>query len=469
MICIAHPWKAFWMLVAAGFVPVPLKVFTWASGIVGMPLLPFIGGMVIGRGKRVFIVAGVIRLGGPKAEAALHRWIEPIGWAILVLIVGTGHLLQVHSLNYCDEWGFSETLCVGLRGARWGFPDARRQGRRRSRITASMPARRGRARVRRRREARAAPGGTYRVQRGDTLYSIAFRHGVDYRDLAEWNGIPPPYTIYPGRELRLSPARAATKPPVAQAAPPPKPAAPPPARSRHAAEARAVRAGRSRSPPSTNAGTPSHVGSPTRHRLPVAPPPPSPCRRRTAASGDIAWRWPADGQVVGGYVARRSDAAGHRHRRQGRRAGAGRRGRHGRLQRQWPDRLRRVDHRQAQPRVPLGVRPQPKRLVQEGDSVKAGQTIAEMGSSGASSRRAAFRDPPERQAVQSARLSAAPLTLHMRDTTPRHRRRKLVAMSAPTSEPGSSEPTISTISSMRSSRRTKRRARRRASISAKSA
>jgi len=85
---IAHPWKAFWMLVAAGFVPVPLKVFTWASGIVGMPLLPFLGGMVIGRGKRVFIVAGLIRLGGPKAEAALHRWIEPIGWAILVLIVG---------------------------------------------------------------------------------------------------------------------------------------------------------------------------------------------------------------------------------------------------------------------------------------------------------------------------------------------------------------------------------------------
>jgi len=76
------------MLVAAGFVPVPLKVFTWASGIVGMPLLPFVGGMLIGRGKRVFIVAGAIRLAGPKAEAMLHRWIEPIGWAILVLIVG---------------------------------------------------------------------------------------------------------------------------------------------------------------------------------------------------------------------------------------------------------------------------------------------------------------------------------------------------------------------------------------------
>ncbi|MET0226984.1 MAG: YqaA family protein [Dokdonella sp.] len=82
----AHPWNAFWILVLAGFVPVPLKIFTWASGIVGMPLLPFVAGMLVGRGKRVFLLAGVIRLGGKRAEAALHRWIEWIGWAIVILI-----------------------------------------------------------------------------------------------------------------------------------------------------------------------------------------------------------------------------------------------------------------------------------------------------------------------------------------------------------------------------------------------
>ena len=82
-----HPWRAFWMLVAAGFVPVPLKVFTWASGIVGMPMLPFIGGMIVGRGKRVFAVAGAIRLGGERAEKMLHRWIEWIGWGVIGLIV----------------------------------------------------------------------------------------------------------------------------------------------------------------------------------------------------------------------------------------------------------------------------------------------------------------------------------------------------------------------------------------------
>ncbi|MEO7431471.1 MAG: DedA family protein, partial [Dokdonella sp.] len=83
----AHPWKAFWMLVVAGFVPVPLKIFTWASGIVGMPLLPFVAGMLFGRGKRVFLLAGLIRLGGKRAEEALHRWIEWVGWAIIALLV----------------------------------------------------------------------------------------------------------------------------------------------------------------------------------------------------------------------------------------------------------------------------------------------------------------------------------------------------------------------------------------------
>ena len=82
-----HPWKAFWILVAAGFVPVPLKLFTWASGIVGMPMPAFLGGILIGRGKRVYILAGVIRLGGKRAEQALHRWIEPIGWGVVALIV----------------------------------------------------------------------------------------------------------------------------------------------------------------------------------------------------------------------------------------------------------------------------------------------------------------------------------------------------------------------------------------------
>lgn len=80
------PWKAFWILVIAGFTPIPLKVFTWAAGIVGVPFLPFMASMAVGRGKRVFLIALAIRLGGVRAEAALRRYIEPIGWVAMGLL-----------------------------------------------------------------------------------------------------------------------------------------------------------------------------------------------------------------------------------------------------------------------------------------------------------------------------------------------------------------------------------------------
>ncbi len=48
-------------------------------------------------------------------------------------------------------------------------------------------------------------GQFYRVRPGDTLYSIARRSGHRYRDLARWNHIRPPYTIYVGQVLRLKP------------------------------------------------------------------------------------------------------------------------------------------------------------------------------------------------------------------------------------------------------------------------
>jgi membrane protein YqaA with SNARE-associated domain len=85
-----HPWEAFWMLVAAGFLPIPMKVASWACGIVGMPMLPFLAGIAIGRGKRVFLVAGLIRLGGERAERALHRHVETAGWVIVAIIVAMG-------------------------------------------------------------------------------------------------------------------------------------------------------------------------------------------------------------------------------------------------------------------------------------------------------------------------------------------------------------------------------------------
>jgi lipoprotein NlpD len=47
------------------------------------------------------------------------------------------------------------------------------------------------------------PPSVYNVQRGDTLYSISWRYGVDYKTLAKINNIKPPYTIYLGQKLKF--------------------------------------------------------------------------------------------------------------------------------------------------------------------------------------------------------------------------------------------------------------------------
>ena len=47
---------------------------------------------------------------------------------------------------------------------------------------------------------------TYVVQSGDTLFSIAWRHELDLRDLIEWNGLQNPDLILIGQSLFLEPA-----------------------------------------------------------------------------------------------------------------------------------------------------------------------------------------------------------------------------------------------------------------------
>ena len=52
----------------------------------------------------------------------------------------------------------------------------------------------------------------YQVLPGDTLYSIAFETGHDYRQLADWNGIGRPYRIVVGERLRLTPSQENAQP-----------------------------------------------------------------------------------------------------------------------------------------------------------------------------------------------------------------------------------------------------------------
>ncbi|MDM8559860.1 LysM peptidoglycan-binding domain-containing protein [Candidatus Parabeggiatoa sp. HSG14] len=48
-------------------------------------------------------------------------------------------------------------------------------------------------------------GSFHKVQRGETLRSIAAIYGINADELADWNGIGNPYTIYPGQKMWLAP------------------------------------------------------------------------------------------------------------------------------------------------------------------------------------------------------------------------------------------------------------------------
>ncbi|WP_206606726.1 peptidoglycan DD-metalloendopeptidase family protein [Steroidobacter cummioxidans] len=100
---------------------------------------------------------------------------------------------------------------------------------------------------------------TYTVKRGDTLYSIAFRHKLDYKDLARWNRIGRDYVIYPGQTLRLSPPGASS---ARTASPAPKAGA---------------TSARKAPPPKAQRSTPS---TPRQAPIPKGPP--------------VPWRWPVN-------------------------------------------------------------------------------------------------------------------------------------------------------------------------------
>jgi len=212
--------------------------------------------------------------------------------------------------------------------------------------------------------------GSYVVRAGDTLYGIAFRHGLDYREVAGWNRIPAPYTIYPGQRLRLASARTAAAPrnssrgsvtgmpattplsrpgasPVASYGDGPAPvtALPPEPRPANGAAPSAVPLATPISPrPVTS--TPVVVPS-----TPVVP----------AVVSAGGWRWPTQGQLIGRF------AAGDP-----KRQGIDIAGTAGQAVVKHSDEwLSAYAHSR-------------KRLVSEGTAVRAGQPIAELGRSGTS-------------------------------------------------------------------------------------
>ena len=177
------------------------------------------------------------------------------------------------------------------------------------------------------------PGGSYVVVKSDTLYSIAFRKGVDFRDLAQWNGIAAPYTIWPGQRLTLSPSgrtfagqttdapRASS--PAAVAAPHHPPVAAPAVAAAPVFEPVAIPATTLATAATTNTTSTTTAlpvtalakpalpavtattaivpvaGMPT--PAPATVPPPTPIPVAVGASRAVSgvnWRWPADGSLL---------------------------------------------------------------------------------------------------------------------------------------------------------------------------
>lgn len=114
------------------------------------------------------------------------------------------------------------------------------------------------------REAPAAPGqdGYHTVASGDTLSLIAWRYQLDYKPLARWNSIGPPYTIYPGQRIRLGPAAGQT--------------------------------GGGAEPALAQKTAPAAKKPPAARKKPAA----KPKARPAQAGGRIAWSWPASGRLL---------------------------------------------------------------------------------------------------------------------------------------------------------------------------
>ncbi|SMF06175.1 lipoprotein NlpD [Alteromonadaceae bacterium Bs31] len=116
------------------------------------------------------------------------------------------------------------------------------------------------------------------VAKGDTLYSIAWRYNLDYKQLARANGIGRDYYIYPGQKLRLDYTLSAVEPPKHQ----------PPARK---APDKVTPAKPSKKAVKTVTSPPKARSIKTSSKAPQKPPSPP-------SNSPKSWLWPAKGKLV---------------------------------------------------------------------------------------------------------------------------------------------------------------------------
>ena len=76
-----------WFILVAGFSPIPYKLFTITAGILGMSIFSFIALSLISRGARYFLISYLVRKFGKRADAWLNKYIDKLGYALIVIVV----------------------------------------------------------------------------------------------------------------------------------------------------------------------------------------------------------------------------------------------------------------------------------------------------------------------------------------------------------------------------------------------
>lgn len=129
---------------------------------------------------------------------------------------------------------------------------------------------------------------TYTVQPGDTLYSIAWAYGLDYRQVAASNAISTSYAIHTGQKLTLCDKPLSIKRTSAKTK----------------AKTQAVKA-TPKSAARKNVKGQSTVQKPPQPAKPVKPAPAAKTRVlavKTARVSGINWAWPARGCILSGFT-----------------------------------------------------------------------------------------------------------------------------------------------------------------------
>ena len=82
------------LVFTAGFSPLPYKVFTIASGVVGMPMIPFVVASLLSRGGRFFIEAYLIYRFGAKVKNLIEKYFNYFALSFCVLLVAGFALIR---------------------------------------------------------------------------------------------------------------------------------------------------------------------------------------------------------------------------------------------------------------------------------------------------------------------------------------------------------------------------------------